>query len=260
MGKKNQSKYCYMCGAPATSKEHVSPACLFPEKKDIKTSIFRNNLITVPSCELHNSKKSKDDEFLMACMSGIVGGNIIGFFHAHTKVRRAMERSGKDFVNVFMRDYRPAIIKSGQGKEFPVLVGRAHFDRLHSCFQHIAHGLYFHKFGKQFEGECRILLDFLTYENEKMETYKMLCRKRIELEPKKPKKEGLNPEIFRYEFMDPDEQGIIALIMTFYEGAKVFVAFQGKDCKPYFNLAGMLIESGVKMVINFPDGSHFEFN
>lgn len=54
-----------MCDQPATSREHVPPACLFPEEKDIRTSLFRNNLITVPSCDLHNSKKSTDDEFLM---------------------------------------------------------------------------------------------------------------------------------------------------------------------------------------------------
>ncbi len=84
---KKKNRICYMCGNPATSKEHVPPACLFPEKKDIRTSAFRNNLITVPSCDLHNSKKSNDDEFLMACIAGVVGNNVIGFFHFRTKVK-----------------------------------------------------------------------------------------------------------------------------------------------------------------------------
>ena len=62
---KIKNQRCYICGAPATSKEHVPPQCLFPEKKDIGTEKFRKDLITVPSCELHNTNKSKDDEFLM---------------------------------------------------------------------------------------------------------------------------------------------------------------------------------------------------
>jgi hypothetical protein len=114
MKKKKKDGFCYMCGQPATSREHIPPACLFPEEKDIKTSIFRNNLITVPSCNEHNSKKSKDDEFLMGCMAGIVGNNVIGFFHAHTKVKRAIERNGKEFIHVLMREAQPLNLKTDQ--------------------------------------------------------------------------------------------------------------------------------------------------
>lgn len=122
MGKNKKSISCYMCSQIATSKEHVPPVCLFPEEKDIKTSIFRNNLVTVPSCELHNSKKSKDDEFLMACLAGIVGNNVIGFFHNVTKVKRALARQGEDFVHILIRDSKEEVIKNIKGDIFPVLV------------------------------------------------------------------------------------------------------------------------------------------
>lgn len=251
---------CYMCDDPATSKEHVPPACLFPEEKDIKTAIFRNNLITVPSCEQHNSKKSKDDEFLMGCLAGIVGNNAIGFFHAHTKVKRAMHRKGKDFIHVLMKDVQKLNIKSSKGLTHPVLTGKPDFNRLQLCFEHIAYGLYYHKFGKRFEGECHILMDFLTYEDERAENFKLLCRKRIEVEPKKPKKEGSNPEIFRYNFFEPDQFGLIALQLMFYEGAKVFVAFEGNDANEPNDLISLFIKSGVKTVVGFDDGSQFEIN
>ncbi len=64
---------CYYCGAKATSREHVPPLAIFPQQKDFDGIDFRSNLITVPSCEIHNQKKSNDDEFLMACLSGVVG-------------------------------------------------------------------------------------------------------------------------------------------------------------------------------------------
>lgn len=260
MGKIKKNRSCYMCSQPATSKEHVPPACLFPEEKDIKTSIFRNNLITVPSCDLHNSKKSKDDEFLMGCLAGIVGNNVIGFFHNLTKVKRALDRKGEDFIHVLMKDSKRETIKNPEGGIFPVLVGRPDFDRLRSCFLHIAYGLFYHKFGKAFTGECHIIMDFLTYDNEESEKYKLLCRKRFEMEPKKPKTEGSNPEIFRYEFIEPDEFGLIALRITFYEGTNVFIAFQDADVKKTFNLVTELIGSGVKTIVTFKDGSEFEFN
>jgi len=260
MGKKKKNGVCYLCGEPATSREHVPPSCLFPEEKDIKTSILRNNLITVPSCELHNSKKSKDDEFLMACLAGIVGNNVIGFFHNMTKVRRALDRKGNDFVHILMKDPKNMTIQNTQGQVFPVIVGRPHFDRLRSCFLHIASGLFYHKFNKVFEGICHIIMDFITYEDEKTEKYKLLCRKRFEMEPKKPKSEGNNPEIFRYEFNEPDEFGLIALRMTFYEGASVFVAFQGKEAREPHNLITEFLQSGIKTIVTFKDGTAFKFN
>lgn len=249
-----------MCTKPAVSREHVPPICLFPEEKDIRTSMFRNNLITVPSCELHNSKKSKDDEFLMACLAGIVGNNFLGYFHTHTKVKRAILRKGETFRNIIMKEIQETNFKNESGISFPVLVGRPHFDRLDSCFNHIAYGLYYHKFGKRFEGEIHSMIDFLSFDDEKTEKIKLLIRKRLEVEPEKPEIEGANPEIFSYEFYKPDEFGLISLRMTFYEGSKVFVAFKESGLEEPFHLTTALIESGVKTFVKFDDGTDFEFN
>jgi len=249
-----------MCGAPATSREHIPPLCLFPEEKDVQTSMFRNNLITVPSCDLHNAKKSKDDEFLMANLAGIVGNNVIGFIHMQTKVKRALERKGNNFLDAIMKDRLQSNLKGSSGKTYPVLIGKPDLPRLHSCFKHIAHGLYRHKFGSRFEGTSHILIDFVTYESEKAETYKLLCRKRFEMEPQKLQTEGNTPEIFKYEFFDPDEFGLIAMKMTFYNGAVVFVSFQPTTAKEPQNLMTELIKSGIPLSVFFDDGSQFYLN
>lgn len=57
---------CYMCDLSATSVEHVPPKCMFPEFKDAKVDL-RRKLITVPSCDDHNAKKSRDDESSDTC-------------------------------------------------------------------------------------------------------------------------------------------------------------------------------------------------
>jgi hypothetical protein len=53
---------CYVCDAPKTSHEHVPPLCFFPDEKDTRGhSLYRKNLITVPSCDDHNTQKSEGD-------------------------------------------------------------------------------------------------------------------------------------------------------------------------------------------------------
>jgi hypothetical protein len=56
---------CYYCNEIATTKEHTPPKCFFPKKKDLPSGSpdYRKNLITVPSCEKHNTGRSKDDEY-----------------------------------------------------------------------------------------------------------------------------------------------------------------------------------------------------
>src|SRR5690606_38612967 len=83
---------CYMCDEVATSVEHVPPKCLFPEIKDSGVDL-RVNLITVPSCEEHNCKKSHDDEFLMVSIAGMLGNNSIGYQHYNGKIQRALRRT-----------------------------------------------------------------------------------------------------------------------------------------------------------------------
>ena len=67
-----------MCDALATTKEHIPPKALFPKQKDVLSEIsLRKDLITVPSCEKHNNSKSRDDEYLVFCLSTCFHGNDI---------------------------------------------------------------------------------------------------------------------------------------------------------------------------------------
>jgi hypothetical protein len=52
---------CYYqgCTQRGTTKEHIPPKSFFPKDQ-------RNQLLTVPSCELHNNAKSSDDIYVLA--------------------------------------------------------------------------------------------------------------------------------------------------------------------------------------------------
>jgi hypothetical protein len=48
---------CYYCGNIANTREHAPPKIFFPNS-------LRDNLVTVPSCSLHNNAKSNSDEYI----------------------------------------------------------------------------------------------------------------------------------------------------------------------------------------------------
>ena len=134
------SSECYMCDRPSSSMEHVPPKCLFPETKDLGRQ-YRNNLITVPSCDEHNSHKSADDEFLMASLAGLIGNNSVGLRHKFTKVNRAIYRSKFALLDQAMSGQRWEYLKVGPHQYVDVLWGKPNYDRLNTCFDRIARTL-----------------------------------------------------------------------------------------------------------------------
>lgn len=133
------SNTCYMCDAPATSKEHAPPACLFPDQSSIGRDL-RRNLITVPSCDLHNSRKSEDDEFLRAtlCLSA-AGISSVATHSFKAKVLRGARRSPNKYSAFAPR----ANVLTPLGKS-AIKSDRARFDR---CIEHISKAICFHVYG-----------------------------------------------------------------------------------------------------------------
>lgn len=225
------NKQCYRCNQNASSKEHVPPPCLFPEIKDTRGINFRKNLITVPSCDLHNSAKSDDDEFLMLSLAGLIKNNPVGMFHQITKATRALKRKNKDFINKeVLRNRKYGKIRTDEGKWHLISVGNPNISRLSNCFEQIAHGLYFHEFNKRFNGEIRMILSFIDYTDQTTQIFKEYIEKRFTLESKLNRAiQGENPEVFNYCFHNPDEFGIIGLRTVIYGGADVYYSFIPSD-------------------------------
>ena len=251
---------CYMCEEKAVSKEHVPPLCIFPDKKDVKGLNFRKDLITVPSCNLHNSKKSHNDEFLMLAIAGIVGNNQLGYMQTVTKVNRALRRKSSDFLGkAIIKNLKTSTIKSTNGYEFPVLFGNPDHRRFSECFQQIAYGLYFHKHGNRFRGEVKVLLGFVTHTVKDSQTFLNFMRKRFDLEDLRLEIEGANPDAFTYQFCAPDEHGIIGFKFVFYGGTEVFGALIPHGIEKPYDLAHQLKESGIPITYTLGE-EEFHFN
>lgn len=219
----NKDEVCYWCGKLATSREHVPPKCLFPEEKDVKTiyvQAFRNNLVTVPSCDEHNMEKSHEDEYLMACLSGRAGNNGVAYVHNATKVKRARERN-PNMIKIDEED-----IWKIDGKEFPVQWVTIDNNKLMHSFEAIARALYFHELNKNFNGECKIVSRIFTHpDDKKWSGFNIRAAEMIEKEQPYwgTKIKGDNTDIFTYQFSPIDGFKCQTLDLTFYKATKVYV-------------------------------------
>lgn len=248
---------CYMCNEAATSVEHVPPKCLFPEIKDSGVDL-RVNLITVPSCEKHNRKKSHDDEFLMVSIAGILGNNSIGYQHYNGKIQRSLKRTSyKLLEKVFLRK---ELIRIGDENQFlELLWGTPDHERLISCFRHIAYGIHRHHFGKNFNGTIKPYLGFL-YTNEKNpKAFKAFLKEKASIELADKQKYGDNPKVFYYQFTDTDEFGLYLGRLCFYQNVDVYISYQPTEAKKPYHLGFELMNSGIKTIFKLGD-KEFEFN
>lgn len=213
-----------MCESRACSVEHVPPRALFPEQKDIGHRNYRKNLMTVPSCATHNMLKSGDDEFLMVSLSGLIGANWLSLAHKYTKVERADRRS-KGRLSGQMFKKPPVLLElEANGERFEVHWGQPDHPRLVSCFDKIARGVAYWKFGKRFLGETKPLLGYLLVEDESAKNFQQFVKDKADVELEGSKSFGENPEVFYFQHTEPDNFGLWMIRLTFFEGLRVYVS------------------------------------
>jgi hypothetical protein len=133
---------CYICDSVETSREHAPPLCFFPEAKEFGRDL-RRNLITVPSCDQHNSNKSKDDEFLRSIVLMAAGSNQSGQHQFHWKMLPATSRKPHVYRSFFADKGTVA-----QGKGHVSQIDRDRFDR---CIDHLVRALFFHNFKRKWQ-------------------------------------------------------------------------------------------------------------
>jgi hypothetical protein len=217
-----------MCENKATSKEHVPPQCLFPEAKDLPPGVnLRKNLITVPSCDEHNSNKSKDDEYLRFCLSLNIANNDTAFSHFASKITRAMKLNPKTF-EMFIRTKKPVIVIDNESEEASnTYMIKINTSRIQRSLDQIARALYFKHYRRKFDGKCIILYDFALYhggaDDAKKNAFLQNALKQMKEYFDKMKHTGDNPEVFKYVLQEVDKGNVLG--MRFYGGSNIVVAF-----------------------------------
>lgn len=219
-----------MCAKEVTSREHVPPKCLFPEKKDLPKGFdFRKCLITVPSCDEHNSHKSLDDEYLMFVLASTFQGNKHKQRHFDTKIMRAVNRKPHVFVE-FLKDLKPVFLKSPDGNIEESASFKVDLDRFDRAVQHMACGIFYHHYKRKWLGGFKVftnaLMDMSSRNASDINAQIQEVSNKIEQSFSGIVSLGENDEIFNYK-MFSDENDRHAVHMNFYEGVLITVLLNG---------------------------------
>jgi len=209
---------CYRCDAEATSVDHVPPKCLFPEKKDLPEVNYRKNLITVPSCEVHNNARSHDDEYLLCVLVTSYENNPVAQQHFETKIIRLLKKKPW-FKETLLKFLTPVLLNGEETAAFKV-----DLTRLRRVLESIAYGLHFHTHKEPWHGKIKVIP--LGMFKEEGTTFVRHPLEEAMLEGAKvffaeKEEHGENADIFRYQIYRDLEKGQLVIRMIFYSGFEV---------------------------------------
>lgn len=219
MGRKQNpnkvNESCYMCDMPATSREHVPPKCFFPEQKDVGHNKYRQDLFSVPSCDQHNTSKSRDDEYLLFLITSHFDNNLVAQRHFSTKIIRAVKRNPSMYR--FIENNYP-IILDGQS----TIAYTVDWARFKKEIEHLTHALYYLNYSQKLEYSINIHTpDLYAINNpdahninQRSQEIESVTRTALDGQPK----QGKNPEVFYYQHFSMPEIPSFVFRMVFYGG------------------------------------------
>ena len=207
---------CYMCEKASTSVEHAPPRCIFPEEKDLLPGEnYRINLITVPSCDEHNTLKSKEDEYLLYILPATIGSNEIGLNQFLTKVQRAITRRPSLGKQIAKNPVTVTIHDTKEDVWFEAVALEIDIARVQDALEKTARAIHFHHTKKKHTGTVSIIGNFSlnlndAALNDMSNNLFISVDKLIDGQPY----QGENQKVFSYRFIEHD--GIVILELNFY--------------------------------------------
>jgi len=211
-----------MCDRLATTKEHVPAKCFFPKDGETASTGLRTNLVTVPSCDLHNSSKAKDDEYACLIVASSMDVNPVGATFSGKRIVRAV-RKRPTLFGIFRNPFPVQVGgKSTMGFEVDIT-------RFHNYFDHTLRGVFYHHFKRKFLGDLKILTPTLVdVSSPNRAELNLYLREFVSLSAgffRHRPKYGQHQEVFYYQVFnavdeDPTDRRIV-ISLVFYEGVLI---------------------------------------
>lgn len=227
---KSQIRECYSCSAPGLTDEHIPPRCFFPKAKHLPPGTnYRKELITVPSCEMHNSSKSKDDEYILYILTMNLDSSHVGTNHFAKQVIRSIEQSPR-LVNRMLSEASPALIKQKNDEEaWETVTVPIQTERVDSFFKQLGRGLFLHHFGQKWLADILVYPEFLRYPYEPDPTVPNGALQDLinaaDLLFRKEPCYGDNPDVFKYQFHSGDSRFSYIARLHFYGSSRVILFY-----------------------------------
>jgi len=200
---------CYWCGISLTKeslrREHVPAFGFFPKG-------YRNNLITVPSCETHNNYFSDIDEKFQLFIKGFKT-NDVAIKDLNDRVKRGFERKEKQkFVEELERTSR-----SGKIYGVPHYFLALKENEAELFVEKIIRALYFYHKHSPSKGVIQSVTNRIVYEG--LNTIAIFEDLKMDLTTNLTQEgDYSNPEVFRYRYLDYG--GLFTIFMQFYDHAE----------------------------------------
>jgi hypothetical protein len=202
---------CYMCDRGATTREHTPPLSFFPDGR-------RVNLITVPSCKVHNNDNHLDVEYVRNIIVTDINANQVAQDMFQDKVLRSYKRNPKLVQRTFQKVRE---VKIG-GRE--TAITRLNQTRFNPILRAIAFALYFYDFKEKFQYRWSIYNATMLSEGQAFhdmrDDFNPQARAFLRNVPVADRDTN-QPEVFKYGvFRQADHRVIYRLV--FYGGVDIY--------------------------------------
>lgn len=175
---------CYFCGGSVQSNDHIPPKNLFPEG-------MREQLITVPSCKIHNEGFHMLDDRIKIYLQSLSNSNLANFIFEH-KTSKALKRiESQNFLTNLLGEFKT------YGKDnYELVVKSKHIDLY---FERITKGLYYFHSKEIAKGRVKCILSH-DLDNQRAYIETLTLFKYKESNGVFRKGNGFNEEIFKYYY------------------------------------------------------------
>lgn len=216
-----------MCECLATSQEHAPPKCIFPEQKDTGGIDYRKGLIKVPSCEVHNSAKSSDDEYLMYVLPTSIASNSVGINQFLTKIKRGISRNPSLAANLVTNAQKVTVHDTKKDVWFEATAIQINMERVRRVIEMNARAIYYHERKMKFTNPIKVLTNFsLKFNDPKANDLQEKIFDMSEFLLKNAEAKGANSDVFAYKMT---RASTIEIIEFTYYGTSKALAFLQHD-------------------------------
>lgn len=206
-----EKRECYLCGKPATTKDHIPPRGIFPKP-------FPSDFITAPACQRCNNDSSKDDLYFRDVISAAANDSPESLVLLKQRIIPRM-RKDPGIILDLLKSARPVDVYS----DGHIYLRRGYeitFDqkRIQAVIDRIVRGLYYEHAGKRLPDDCAVTNYILNPKWEPLE-------ERMKHLPLCNVGDGA---VFSYSFQIESETGASAWYLMFHNST-LFVAYTLKS-------------------------------
>lgn len=205
---------CYACDERKVSREHVPPLCFFPDVKDgLGNSLYRKNLMRVPSCDLHNTEKSNDDLYAAFHLAGTICGNHCAELVRNSVIARRLEKDRRERGGSLTK----RLLSQIRGTVGENLFGVVDAQRMIRFLELCARGVYFYEKLKPLKLPLRVAnVDYDLQDDPEKSQALAIQRSSFHEEMSGCEYRGSNPDVFTYRICEKPEKDVTMIELTFF--------------------------------------------